>query len=1350
LPKAVLLSFLFCLICLLVVESWAAVVDQGFNPDANGKVRAIAVQGDGKIVIGGDFTSIGGVARNYLARLNSDGSLDTTFTLAPDHIVMAIAIQPNQQILIGGIFSSVGAPEVTRTFLARLNPDGSPDTDFNATLDAEVNAIVLQPDRKILIAGGFSKVEGATRHTVARLHPDGTLDTTFADPVPDGRLGMVQVHSLARQPDGKILVGGHLPMSNRNDIFRLHPDGSLDATFSQTTNQTVECVAVQPDGKILIGGWFNSVGGVARESIARLNSDGTLDSAFDAGSDPGVTDIALQSDGKILVGGEFYSIGGDDSRTYLARLNADGSLDTAAFAPSPYYYADRSVHALAVQPDGRILVGGDFNEMGGVTRNRVARFNPDASLETPFDGNATPGNAVIYAIAMQPDGKILVGGEFTGIGGETRSRMARLNPDGSADPGFNPSVNGSVLAIAVQADGNILIGGMFTTVNGMTRNRIARLKPDGTLDTGFNAIMPNNADEQVNAIAVQADDKILVGGSFTSIGGGARENLARVNPAGVLDDFFFPNPNGDVSAIALQADGRIVIGGGFTSIWLGGVSANHLARLDSVNGFPDAGFTAPSSDAGNSFVHAVAIQPDGKIVVGGNFTGLGGTRNRLARLNSNGSLDTAFNASATCGTFCSVSALALQADGKILAGGSFTSVQETTRYSIARITREGSLDTSFNPGANGWVHAIAIQQNGGIVVGGSFTALGGLERSRVGRLFDSGSVSLSVTPDGHEIRWHRLEAVTEVTRTTFQHSTNGTTWTSLGNGTRQGDGWVLTGQSFAFNQNFFIRARGYHSDSHSGSILESLQLFYLSKRPPVIRVHPVSRTVTEGNSVSFSSQAEGYPQPTVKWQVSTGSSWSDISGQTSSVYTHVATASENNYQYRALFTNSVASTASDPATLTVMRNQTLTVTQHAPGTAAYNSSFTVGATASSGLAVAITSFGACTGSGSGSATITMTSGIGTCTVGYSQPGNTNWNPAPPVTPDTTTATKASQTISFPLTDKVLGIPPFTVSATASSGLTVSYSQRTPTVCSVSGSTVTLLAAGTCTVRASQGGNPNYNPAQLDGSFTVGTIQLSVSPSNWLFGVEQLGNCASSQPVAFTVNNSGTFSCTLGTLAIGGPDAGQFSFGTNGCTGQTLTSGSSCTVQVKFCPTSVGSKGANLLIPSNDPQTPLTAFLYNHESRAEEARRRLPPVLYSLNVPEEMIEGQQYTLTWSLLGYDESYQSNIVFFNCTGMPAGTCGAAYGTHFHESGDLNPQDSEPGEWTYSGVRSTKFDFSYAFTPPAVTADTTIVIRFYSTDQADIEAGRASLSLLIPGRLSNTYYDSEGRRLVKIIKNQ
>src|SRR4051812_47523040 len=322
-------------------------------------------------------------------------------------------------------------------------------------------------------------------------------------------------------------------------------------SFDPNANGIVRVILVQPNGKILVCGDFTTVspnGGAAvtRNRIARFNADGTLDSAFDpnAGIDPNgatgfaarVFAMALQADGKILVGGSFTSMGGL-VRNFMARLDAvTGAPDSfnANVAADQTPARGGDVLVLAVQSDGKILVGGQFNTIGGKDRHRLGRLDPATALADSFDPNP---NGFVRQLAVQPNGQILVGGDFTGqavvSGGWTRNHIARFNPVTGSPDSFNPNVNGATLfAVALQADGKILFGGPdFTTVGGQPRNRIARVNGDGTLDTVFdpNATNPSSATLGVNVIAVQADGRILTGGNFTTIGGQTRSFFARLD-----------------------------------------------------------------------------------------------------------------------------------------------------------------------------------------------------------------------------------------------------------------------------------------------------------------------------------------------------------------------------------------------------------------------------------------------------------------------------------------------------------------------------------------------------------------------------------------------------------------------------------------------------------------------------------------------------------------------------------------------------------------------------------------------------------------------------------------------------
>ena len=175
---------------------------------------------------------------------------------------------------------------------------------------------------------------------------------------------------------------------------------------------------------------------------------------------------------------------------------------------------------------------------------------------------------------MQPDGKVLVGGAFGQIADQPRCCLARLNPDGSLDAGFNPRANNTVSTLTLQPDGKILVGGRFSQIGGEPRDHIARLNPDGSLNAGFD---PGASDGYVSSLAVQPDGKVLVGGTFTQIGGQPHGSIARLNADGSLDAAFNPDPDGSVLSLAVQPDGKVLAGGLFTQ--LGGRPRSHLARM---------------------------------------------------------------------------------------------------------------------------------------------------------------------------------------------------------------------------------------------------------------------------------------------------------------------------------------------------------------------------------------------------------------------------------------------------------------------------------------------------------------------------------------------------------------------------------------------------------------------------------------------------------------------------------------------------------------------------------------------------------------------------------------------------
>jgi uncharacterized delta-60 repeat protein len=716
-------------------------VDLSFNPTdtvlgigANGIIRTTSIQSDGKIIIGGDFTSFTGITRNYIARLNTDGTLDGTFNpgTGTNGVVYTTSIQNDGKIIIGGNFTSFNGIAIKS--IARLNTDGTLDNTFNPIfLDSAVYSTSIQSDGKIIVGGDFMiylDMSPYFQNRVTRLNIDGTLDNTFIASNGNGASGIVRTINI--QSNGKIIIGGDFVDVNgtsRNRIARINTNGTLDTTFNPGTgaNNSVYSTSIQSDGKIIIGGYFTSFNGTAKKYITRLNADGTLDSSFNSGTgaDNYVLTTSFQNDGKIIMGGWFTTYN-SNIRNYIARLNSDGTLDSSFNSGTSQY---GTVYTSKIQTNGKIIIGGNFGSYNGCFRGRMARINIDGEIDYPFNSGTAADNFV-RASSIQSDDKIIIGGDFTSYFGVPRNKIARLNADGTLDTSFNPGTgaNGPIYKIAIQNDGKIIIGGDFTSYNGITINRIARLNVNGTLDTSFNP--GTGANDYVYTISIQGDGKIIIGGNFDTYNGIVKESLARINTDGTLDNTFY-NPqyyiNGGILTTSIQSDGKIIIGGSFSNI--NNISRNRIARLN-TDGTLDNSFNVNANQSLG--VSTFSIQNDGKIIIGG------GGSNNIVRLNTNLSLDTTFNPGTGInnnggGEIYNIS---IQNDGKIIISGYFTSYNGISRNNIARLNTDGSLDTTFNVGigTNNGIRTTSIQSDGKIIIGGMFNSYNGTVRNRIARI----------------------------------------------------------------------------------------------------------------------------------------------------------------------------------------------------------------------------------------------------------------------------------------------------------------------------------------------------------------------------------------------------------------------------------------------------------------------------------------------------------------------------------------------------------------------------------------------------------------------------------------
>ena len=952
-------------------------VDTSFNRDAagaNGNVRVVKLQPDGKVLIGGNFNSVNGTNQNFIARLNVDGSVDTNFFTGTgaNGFVRAIAVEPDGQILIGGEFTAVNG--VVANHVARLNSDGSLDTAgffaFGTGANTNVLDIAVEADGKILIVGEFTTVNGTPAPRAARLNSDGSLDTATFGGFGSGADNTInQVELLS---DGSIVVGGQFTsvagVANAR-IARLNVDGSVDtATFTglgSGPDNDVRAFAIQPgDGKIVIAGSFQNVNGTARNRIARLNTDGSLDLTFNPGIGPDavVESLAVSSGGSVYIGGPFDSIdnvtvnrfarlfGGTITsltRPVFTRLNIHDNDRGLQFSASTFvgredqgtvtvtverqdaFAGEITVDYDTTTQNGTALAGTDFttttgtltfgpgvavqtfevplltdnllestetvvltlsDATGGATVSMALGTSmiliEDAqagSVDTTFTTGSGP-NTNVNDIVIQADGNILVAGEFDFYNGDPNGRLALLssaglvntnflldvippggmaidfnssasggpaeersqipnvgqnggtievryqfftqpdqmqifydgnllfdtgvtnNPTGGGGGGFQNTVDvfitnsypagvddfieivmnpggatgtrtqwnfdatvrpattaGTFFGGANQAafssgisinsialrpstgfgppgeDGRIALGGLFTRFTDNNANRYIQVNSDGTIDTSFElgaTTNVNGANATVNSVAYDSMGRLYIGGDFTSVRGTAQSFYSRLEVDGSVDVSFNSSfgADGPVRAIAIQSDGKVLIGGDFRSV--NGVPLKRLARLNS-DGTLDAAFNDKLGEGLNDSVFDITIDPaTDDVLVGGLFTDFdnGISAAHIARFDSTGMFNPIFSLNAAANQF--VRSIAVHGDGRILLGGGFTVVNGLDRNRVAQLNADGTIDltVNFGAGANDIVNAVAIQADGKMLIGGAFTEVDGVVRPHLARL----------------------------------------------------------------------------------------------------------------------------------------------------------------------------------------------------------------------------------------------------------------------------------------------------------------------------------------------------------------------------------------------------------------------------------------------------------------------------------------------------------------------------------------------------------------------------------------------------------------------------------------
>jgi uncharacterized delta-60 repeat protein len=812
-----------CAVALLVATSSvrAQSANDGFNVTVDNSVVASAVQADGKILIGGYFGTVNGQTRTHLARLFVDGALDPGFAdLDNDVGITSLTVLDDGSIIVGGEFTHFGTCQCAH--LVRLFTDGSVDPAFHPNPDGAISAIARQRDGRLLIAGSFTHLGANTHHYIARINKDGSVDDNYPPPDKDPDQ---PVSAIAVLPDGKAIIGGAFTMIGAQSvsrIVRLRIDGSVDNTFTpaKPIDGPINALVVRLDGKIVIGGVFVTINGSNRKYLARLNEDGTLDSGY-PDLDDFVYALALQPDGKMLVGGNFFLVGAAEANK-IARFKVDNTFDTG-FRPRyvSTAYITASVRTFAVQADGRVVAGGTYTPFDGHFQ-AVGRLNFDGSFDTDYPSTAAPG--YVYALGPQTDQKVLVGMAFSAVAGNKFLR--RVKPDGSDDPFAGFTVNGDVVSIALQPDRKFLVSGNFDIAgNVYPRHAPARFGSDGVLDAGF--IDPLVMPSAPYGVALNANDDITIFGRFSSVLGFTRDSIAVLNDDGGVDGNFTGPQFGDeftnLYAVSARADGNLLVAGTFKV----GTNARRVAVLN-TNGAFDATF---DKAAPNNTVTSLIRQPDGKTLIGGFFSsvadgGVGYPRHGVARLNEDGSLDPDFfDTEAEPDSY--VSGMALQADGKVVIVGQFGSINSQLRNRIARLNTDGTLDEDFSDagGADAVPSVVAVQQDGRPIVGGNFLHLGATARSYLARLSlrDAALQSLRVDAANTVVTWLRGGASPELSLPArLQLSYDGVNFATLGTMQRISGGWRFVMPAQAFGTVYYLRALGPVSDGINTGWVESV------------------------------------------------------------------------------------------------------------------------------------------------------------------------------------------------------------------------------------------------------------------------------------------------------------------------------------------------------------------------------------------------------------------------------------------------------------------------------------------------------------------------------------------------
>jgi uncharacterized delta-60 repeat protein len=660
-------------------------------------VKAIAVQTDGKIIVGGEVSSYGAVTVNNLLRLNQDGSLDLSFDIGagPYHPnggvpeIEDIKILANGKIVVVGNFFTFDGDN--RKGVVVLNSDGSVDSGFNpgsgfSTIDDTGTRVVeVQEDGKIIVGGSFFNFDGYSCNGLIRLLPNGNDDPTFSLGLGASGVGYY-VSQIVLDDQQRMVIGGNFNsyqgVSSEN-LCRLNPFGNVDLAFSSGTGLTnpPSSIGLQSDGSYIIATANSAYNGSIVDKMFRLDSLGLIDLSFNynVGPDNYVSGLFILNNDDIILQGTFQYFDGMFKRG-SAKLFKDGDLDLSYATSTGINGINASVRCSKHQQNNKILVGGMFTEYNGMRSGSLVRLFPDGTPDTLFTPEV---NNYVYDIDIQSDGKIIIGGSFDTVNGQPLHGIARLMPDGSTDNSFNVGGGTSntgpfnyIKSVAIQeTSGKIYAVGLFDTINGEPRQSVARLNQDGSVDLTFTCGLNTSSVYQVWQIEAVQPNKCLVLGPF-----GSSNKIYRLMDDGTEDPAYNSYAFSSARGFGIRSDGKIVAFGVNQNSWNSG---DKDIELMDENGVSDPSFTSGTGFAGG-VPNDMVVQPDNKLILVGNYANYNGnTANGIVRVNVDGTIDNSFDVNSG---FIYHNLHSVDLDGEfVIAGGYCATYQGQFQNNITRI-----------------------------------------------------------------------------------------------------------------------------------------------------------------------------------------------------------------------------------------------------------------------------------------------------------------------------------------------------------------------------------------------------------------------------------------------------------------------------------------------------------------------------------------------------------------------------------------------------------------------------------------------------------------------------------------